>query len=100
MAQHPQLEIQVAYCSLQGAESGIDPDFGIEVKWDVPLLEGYPWVQIPNRSPCPGLQRFFGLVNPGLWRLVSRGGFDVVVAYTGYAYFSFWIALAAAKLHH
>jgi len=99
MAQHPRLEIQVAYCSLQGVEAGIDPDFGIPVKWDVPLLDGYPWVQVPNRSPWPGLQRFFGLVNPGLWKLVSAGGYDVVVAYTGYAYLSFWIALAAAKIH-
>ena len=30
MAQHPQLEIHVAYCSLQGAESAHDPDFGVE----------------------------------------------------------------------
>lgn len=98
MAQHPRLEIQVAYCSLQGAEAGIDPDFGVEVKWDVPLLDGYPWVRVANRSPWPGLQRFFGLVNPGLWKLVSRSTYDAVVVYTGYAYASFWIALAAAKL--
>jgi glycosyltransferase involved in cell wall biosynthesis len=100
MAQHPRLEIQVAYCSLQGAEPGLDPDFGVQVQWDVPLLEGYPWVHVPNRSPWPGLQRFFGLVNPGLWKLVSRGGYDAVVVYTGYAYLSFWIVLGAAKLHH
>jgi len=39
------------------------------------------------------------LVNPGLWKLVSRGGYDAMVIYTGYAYLSFWIALAAAKIH-
>src|SRR5690242_11454195 len=39
MAEHPRLHIQVAYCSLQGAEARIDPEFGVEVKWDVPLLE-------------------------------------------------------------
>lgn len=99
MAQHPRLEIQVAYCSLQGAEPGIDPEFGVEVKWDVPLLEGYPWVEVPNKSLWPGLGRFWGLCNPGLWKLVSAGRYDAVVAYTGYAYLSFWIALAAAKLH-
>jgi glycosyltransferase involved in cell wall biosynthesis len=99
MAQHPKLDIQVAYCSLQGAERGLDPEFGIEVQWDVPLLEGYPWIQLRNKSPRPGLGRFLGLFNPGLWKLVSSGGFDAVVVYTGYAYVSFWIALAAAKLH-
>lgn len=100
MAQHPQLQIQVAYCSLQGAEAGVDPEFGVEVKWDVPLLESYPWVHVPNRSPRPGLGRFLGLVNPGLWKLIASGGFDAVVVYTGYAYASFWIALAAAKFRH
>jgi glycosyltransferase involved in cell wall biosynthesis len=30
---------------------------------------------------------------------VSSGDFDAVVAFTGYAYLSFWIAFAAAKLH-
>ena len=54
-AQHPQLEILVAYCSLQGAEAGLDPDFGVKVAWDIPLLDGYPWVEVPNKSPCPGI---------------------------------------------
>ncbi len=99
MAEHPRLDIQVAYCSLQGAEAAVDPEFGVEVKWDVPLLEGYPWVHVPNKSLWPGLGRFFGLVNPGLWTLVREGGFDAVVIYTGYVYASFWITLVAAKLH-
>jgi len=66
MARHPRLDILVAYCSLQGAEPGIDPEFKVEVAWDIPLLEGYPWVRVPNRSPWPSLDRFTGLVNPGL----------------------------------
>jgi len=99
MAQHPRLDIQVAYCSLHGAEAGLDRDFGIEVKWDLPLLGGYSWVIVDNKSPWPGLGRFLGLINPGLWKLVSRGNFDAVVVFTGYAYASFWIASAAAKLH-
>jgi glycosyltransferase involved in cell wall biosynthesis len=98
MAEHPRLEIQVAYCSLQGAEGGIDKDFGRVVKWDVPLLDGYPWVQVPNHSLHPGLGRFFGLVNTGLWRMIRRGQYDAILVYTGYRYLSFWIALAAAKL--
>ena len=98
MAQDPRLDLQVAYCSLQGAESGVDPEFGVEVKWDVPLLEAYPWVSVDDKSPWPGLGRFWGLVNPGLWRLVRTGRFDAVLTYTGYAYASFWILVAATKL--
>ena len=98
MVAHPKLDILVAYCSLQGADRAVDPGFGVEVAWDLPVLEGYPWVQVPNRSPVPRIERFFGLINPGLWTMVRQGGFDAVIAYLGYAYASFWIALAAAKL--
>jgi glycosyltransferase involved in cell wall biosynthesis len=100
MAHDSRLEIKVAYCSMQGAEPHIDPDFGIEVKWDVPLLEGYPWVLVPNRSLVPRVGSFFGLFNPGVWRLISRGKFDAVVLYTGYVCATFWMAIAAAKWNH
>ena len=97
MAKHPRLDIQVAYCSLRGAEPGVDKDFGVEVKWDVPLLDGYPWTQLPNRARRPSLDRFFGLVNTGLWRMIRKGHYDAVVIYTGYRFATYWIALAAAK---
>src|SRR5439155_16125998 len=97
MAQHPRLEIQVAYCSLHGAKRGMDRGFGIEVAWDTPLLDGYPWTHVANWSPSPGLGRFLGLFNPGLWKLVRRGPFDAVAVFTGYTCMSFWMVAAAAK---
>jgi glycosyltransferase involved in cell wall biosynthesis len=97
MAQHPKLELLVAYCSLQGAEPGIDAEFGVEVAWDIPLLDGYPWIEMPNVSPKPGLGRFFGLLNLQLWNLIRTSQFDAVLIHTGYVYASFWIVAAAAK---
>ena len=97
LAKDSRVEILVAYCGMQGAESSVDPGFGVEVKWDVPLLDGYPWRHVPNRSWRPRLGTFFGLFNPGIWRLISEGEFDAVVLYTGYLCATFWIALAAAK---
>jgi len=97
MAQDSRLEIQVAYCSLQGAESAMDQDFGREVAWDIPLLDGYPWSRIPNRAVRPGTGRFWGLVNPGLWETVRSDRYDAVAVFTGYVCASFWIAVAAAK---
>jgi glycosyltransferase involved in cell wall biosynthesis len=90
------VDLKVAYCSMQGAEPGMDPDFGIKVSWDTSPLEGYPWVYIPNRSPRPGLGRFWGLFNPGLWTLIRDGKFDAVFI-SGYYYASAWIAIVAAK---
>jgi glycosyltransferase involved in cell wall biosynthesis len=96
LAQHPQLDFQVAYCSLRGAQAGHDPEFGRSVKWDIPLLDGYTWTHVPNRGS--GSESFFGLNNPGLWRLIRRGHFDAVLCYTGYIRASFWISYFAAKL--
>jgi glycosyltransferase involved in cell wall biosynthesis len=96
MAQDPRLDLQIAYCTLQGAKPEIDPEFGVEVAWDTSVLEGYPWVHLPNRSPIPGLGRFFGLFNPGVWSLIRKSHFDAAIL-PGYFYFTAWIAIAAAK---
>src|SRR6267154_4507914 len=65
MATHPDLDLQVAYCTLRGAEVAHDPEFGANIQWDVPLLDGYSWTHVPNRGS--GAESFFGLFNPGLW---------------------------------
>ncbi len=96
MAKHASLDLQVAYCSLRGAEAGHDPEFGANIQWDVPLLDGYSWTHVPNRGS--GAESFFGLFNPGLWKLIRGGNYDAIVSYVGYVRASFWVAFAAAKL--
>ncbi len=96
MAQDPRIDLQIAYCTLQGTTPSVDPEFGVEVVWDTSVLDGYPWVHIPNRSPVPGLGRFFGLFNPGIWGLIRKSHFDAAIL-PGYFYFTAWIAIAAAK---
>jgi glycosyltransferase involved in cell wall biosynthesis len=98
MAQHRKLDFHVAYCSLRGAEAGHDPEFGRSVQWDIPLLNGYSWTHVQNRGS--GSESFFGLYNPGLWKLIRQGGFDAVLCFTGYIRASFWISYFAAKLSH
>lgn len=49
------------------AEVVFDQEFGCEVKWDVPLMDGYPRMHVPNLVPRVA-PAFFGLVNPRLWR--------------------------------
>jgi len=96
LAQHPQLDFHVAYCSLRGAEPGHDPEFGMTVQWDIPLLDGYAWSHVPNRGT--GKESFFGLRNPGLWSLIRKGNFDAVLLHIGYVRATFWIAYLAARL--
>jgi len=96
MTRHPQLDLKVAYCTLRGVKPAHDPEFNTTVQWDVPLLEGYDWVEVPNRGS--GSESFFGLYNPGLWKLIRKGKFDAILIYTGYPHASFWIAYFASKL--
>lgn len=97
LAQHPKIDLLVAYCTLQGAQAAFDREFGFEVAWDVPLLDGYQWVLVPPRFFKPRLGSFWGLINPGLWKLIREGHFDAVFVFD-YPYLSCWIANLATKL--
>jgi glycosyltransferase involved in cell wall biosynthesis len=96
MAGHPRLDVKTAYCRLRGAKAGVDPEFGAKIQWDIPLLDGYDWVDIPNKGTDS--EGFFGLYNPGLWKMVREGSFDAVFCHTGYIRASFWITYFASKL--
>lgn len=95
MAAHQGFDLHVAYCSLRGAEAAHDPEFGATVQWDVPLMEGYSWSHIPNRGS--GAESFFGLLNPGLLKLIRAGKYDAVLCFVGYVRATFWVAYFAAK---
>jgi glycosyltransferase involved in cell wall biosynthesis len=95
LAGHPQLDFHVAYCSLLGAQPGHDSEFGATLQWDVPLLDGYSWSHVPNKGDGSG--SFFGMRNPGLWRLIREGNFDVISLHLSYTQASFWIAYLAAR---
>jgi glycosyltransferase involved in cell wall biosynthesis len=96
MAAREDLDLQVAYCTLRGAEAAHDPEFGATVKWDIPLLDGYSWVHVPNRGSAA--DNFFGLCNWGLWNVIRKGHFDAVLCYVSYTRATFWISSFAAKL--
>jgi glycosyltransferase involved in cell wall biosynthesis len=95
MTQHPQLDLSVAYCTLRGAQPAYDPDFNTTVQWDVPLLDGYSWQEVPNRGRRN--DSFLNLWNPGLWKLILKGKFDAVLCYLSYRCGSFWIAFSASR---
>ena len=95
MAKRDDLDLQVAYCTLRGAEAAHDVEFDATVQWDVPLLDGYTWKHLANRGS--GGESFLGLCNPEVWKLIREGEFDAVLCYLGYRRATFWIAYFAAK---
>lgn len=62
---HPQVDLTVAYCTLRGVKPGHDPEFGFTVQWDVPLLDGYHWVEVPNRGSGSDLSSAFTILAYG-----------------------------------
>jgi glycosyltransferase involved in cell wall biosynthesis len=94
LAARPDIDLHVAYCSLHGAESAHDPEFGTAFCWDIPLLDGYSWTHVCNRGSGAG--SLLGLCNPRLWKIVQEGNFDAALCFTGYRCATFWIAWLAA----
>lgn len=58
--------LRVFYLWNGGATEKLDRGFGVKVKWDIPLLEGYDYEFVPNRAARPGSSNWRGLNNPGL----------------------------------
>ena len=95
LARQPEIELSVFFCSDWGAQSYHDEGFGREVKWDVPLLEGYHFEFLPNWSISPNASRFWGRINPRIILHLRRRKFDAIWVH-GWARFTDWIALLAA----
>ncbi len=100
LARHPRLEILVAYASLRGAEKALDPGFGVEIAWDVPVLEGYPWLSLSphaSASPSPSVQAHLPTASRrGLRSLISSGHWDAIYV-GGYYFRQAWMAMLAAR---
>jgi glycosyltransferase involved in cell wall biosynthesis len=50
LAALPGIELKVIFCTRQGVETYFDQEFGIEFKWDIPLLEGYVSEFLPGEQ--------------------------------------------------
>jgi len=91
------LEVHVFY-GWTGAAAGpsLDPGFGREVHWDVPLLDGYRHTFLKNVSRTPGANSFGGIHCPELVPSVARWGPDAVLV-VGWSYRSHLAAMRAFK---
>jgi glycosyltransferase involved in cell wall biosynthesis len=74
LAQDPRIHTKVLFLSDETLKGAVDKQFGVKVEWDIPLLEGYEYTFVKNKSWSPSLfNGFWGLFNPGiiglLWRL-------------------------------
>lgn len=81
-----QIDIRVFYTwGEEVLKDKFDPGFGKTVEWDIPLLEGYPFVFVDNSAGEPGSHHFTGIVNPGLVAMIKEWQADALLVY-GWAF--------------
>ncbi len=96
LARHTEIDLTVLYCSLQGAQTMKDPEFGVSFAWDIPLLDGYRYEVLKNFS-SGRMKGFFGCINPGVIRELRKGAFDAVVVF-GWGSLTTWLTFGGAAL--
>jgi len=75
------IEIKVFYTWSQSRESLFDKDFGKQIQWDIPLLDGYEYEFIENVSPDPGPHHFKGIDCPKLIDAIMNWQAEALLVY-------------------
>lgn len=99
LADHPDISLQVYFMDDQGARRRLDPEFGVSFQWDIPLLDGYSWHLLRNRSPWGSSDRFFRFAHPGVISILRRDRYDALIVH-GYAHATEWMAFFGAWASH
>jgi len=97
LAAHPEVSLHVYYMDDQGTKPSRDPEFGMPVHWDLPLLDGYPWRLLRNVSPWPEADHFLRFIHPGIIPILYRGKYDALIVH-GYSHATEWLAFWGAWL--
>src|SRR5277367_1352501 len=67
LAADERLDVRVFFTWSQASDGTLfDTGFGTEVKWDIPLLDGYAHQFVRNVAKRPGSDHFGGIRNPTL----------------------------------
>ena len=84
----PGVHLKVFFCRKWGLNTYFDRDFQREIKWDIPLMDGYPWEFLESRDESKALS-FFSVDNPSVDRALTEFRPEVVLIH-GYAYRTMW----------
>jgi glycosyltransferase involved in cell wall biosynthesis len=99
LADHPDITLHVYYMEDQGGQRRLDPEFGVSFQWDIPLLEGYAWSCLRNRSPWATRDHFLRFIHPEIIAILRRERYDALIVH-GYAHATEWMAFVGARASH
>jgi glycosyltransferase involved in cell wall biosynthesis len=66
LTERGKVQLKVFYTWPQAIDGFDDPDFGKQIQWDIPLLEGYDWEAVENVSKKPSSKKWSGIDCPDL----------------------------------
>jgi glycosyltransferase involved in cell wall biosynthesis len=92
LGEHEGVDLTVLYC-LRPTNEQQGTDFGVAFEWDLPLLDGYHYKFLRNRSRRPGFH-FLGCDTPELATELDPCRYDVVLI-NGWNVRSYWQAASA-----
>jgi len=73
-----EIDLTVFYCIIPDAQQQGD-GFGLDFKWDIPLLNGYKYEVLKNVASKPSVVNFWGCDTPAIRKIVKRNSFDVFI---------------------
>lgn len=92
------LQTSAWYCSDKSIKGGMDKEFGVNVKWDIPLLEGYNYRFFDNYSFLRGKNSgFFSLINLKMIVELFKIEKSVIIVH-GWNYFSHFFVILLGRL--
>lgn len=97
IAQEPDIDLTVYFCSRQGLDEYVDTGFGQQVKWDIPLVEGYNHKFLPNLRRRDQVSGMLSLINPSIISELRRERYDALWV-NGHNIFTNLMAIGAANL--
>ena len=82
-------EIQLMVFYTAGSAVNHDRGFGLNIKWDIPLLHGYNYHFLNNTAKTPGTHHFFGITTPDAIQTIREFNphFLLIYGWASYSHF-------------
>lgn len=77
LAERTDLEFETLFAMLPDAAMQGD-GFGVEFAWDVPILDGFRYQVLENKSKSPSVTNFKGCDTPGIGRVIRDRKYDAI----------------------
>ncbi len=81
LSDRKQIEIKVFYTWENSKDKVFDHKFGKEIKWDLPLLDGYNYTFVKNISKNQGSHNYKGIDNPSLTNEIEQWKADAILIF-------------------